>query len=171
MKQLKPLTISLFVILFLLTLFISPLKTIAQLSKEVIIDAIFLNNEQVILENEECKLDLKYNDVIKLVGRTAKNTTVSVTFAEEKYTGISDGMGNWMIIFSIPYIEDGKYEIIQESYDESYCKIELNNPEIDNTEGKEEKDNKSIYLIVILSILFLSFGSYIFLSKKKKHRK
>lgn len=170
MKQLKLLSIFSCLVVFSLVYFISPIKVNAQLSKEVMIDAIFLNNEQVILDNKDCKLELKYNDVIKLVGRASKKTTVSISFAGEKYSGVSDDMGNWMILFSIPYIEDGKYEIFQDGYDDSYCEITLRNPVIDDAKGNKRKSNNSIY-IVVLSILSLSFGSYIFLANKKKHRR
>lgn len=171
MKQLKPLSIPTHIFLFFLIIFVSPFKASAQSSTEVIIDSIYLNNEQVILEDEECKLDLKYNDVIKLVGRAPKNTPVSISFAQEKYSGVSDEMGNWMILFSIPYIEDGKYEIIQDGYEDSYCKITLKNLNTEMIEQNEGKINKSIYIVVLLSIVSLTFGSYIFLSKKKKHIK
>lgn len=170
MKQLKPLSISIFLFCFLI-FFISPFKIGAQSSKEVIIDMLFLNNKQVVLDNKECNLELKYNDVIKLVGRASKNTTVSLTFADEKYTGISDEMGNWMILFSIPYVEDGEYEITQEDSDESYCEITLNNSNTDKIEEGEEKDNRLVYIVILLSVILLSLGSYLFLSKKKKYKK
>lgn len=170
MKQLKHISIFAHLFIFILFIFISPLNIKAQSSKEVMIDAIYLNNKQVILDNKDCKLELKYNDVIKLVGRAGKNTNVSILFAGEKYSGVSDDMGNWMILFSIPYIEDGKYEIIQDGYDDSYCEITLRNPVIDDAKGNKRKSNNSIY-IVVLSILSLSFGSYIFLANKKKHRR
>ena len=172
MKPQKLLSIYFLISILSLVFFISPFKIIAQSNKEVIIDAIFLNNEQVILDNKECKLELKYNDVIKLVGRAPKNTSVSITFAGEKYTGISDEMGNWMILFSIPYIDDGKYEIIQDGSYESYCEVTLINVDTNSAEveNEDESDNSLIY-VVILCVVVLSLGSYIFLSKKKKDKK
>lgn len=169
MKQLKPLSISVYILLFFLICFVSPFKINAQSSKEVTIDAISLNNEQVIFDNKKCRLDLKYNDVIKLVGRAPINTSVSISFANDEYKSVSDEMGNWMILFSIPYIEDGKYEIVQEGSEDSYCEINLDNT--NKTEGEEERDNKSVYIITLLLVLSLFISSYVYLSKKKKYKK
>jgi hypothetical protein len=174
MKQLKLLSIFVFILFSFLIFFIFPLKTNAQSSEEVIIDAIFINNEQVVLDNKKCNLELKYDDVVKLAGRAPKDTTVSITFANEKYTGISDEMGNWMILFSIPNIDDGEYGIVQEGSDESYCEVTLSSTNTDKIEEvqeeEKENDNKVVYIVVLLVVLFLLLGSFIFLSKRKKDK-
>lgn len=170
MKPLKFLSIIASIMLLYITLLFTPLNLNAQSSKEIMIDSIYLNNELLLFDNDQCNLDLKYNDVIKLVGRATKGTNVSITFANDKYTSVTDEMGNWMILFSIPYIEDGKYQIIQESYEDSYCEISLNNKVVDETEKDEVKPFKSIYIISLISIVSISFGLYLFLSKKKKHK-
>ena len=135
--------------------------------KEFTVDSILINNEEINIE-DGCNLKLKYNDVIRIAGRNTPKSEVTLLFANQEYTTKTDDNGYWMILISVPYIEDGKYEIVQKENNKIYCNVTLKSPENEMNEETDNKKNAPIYIYVISAILFLSIGLYIFLSKKKQ---
>ncbi len=138
--------------------------------KEFTVDSILINNEEINIE-DGCNLKLKYNDVIRIAGRNTPKSEVTLLFANQEYTTKTDDNGYWMILISVPYIEDGKYEIVQKADNKIYCNVTLKSPENEMNEETDNKKNAPIYIYVISAILFLSIGLYIFLFRRKKQKK
>jgi len=138
--------------------------------KEFTVDSILINNEEINIK-DGCNLKLKYNDVIRITGKNTPKSEVTLLFANQEYTTKTDDNGYWMILISVPYIEDGKYEIVQKENNEIYCNVTLKSPENVMNEETDTKKNTPIYIYVIFAILFLSIGLYIFLFKRKKQEK
>ena len=70
---------------------------------------------------------MKYNDVIRIAGRNTPNEKVILLFADQEYATQTDKDGNWMILISIPYIEDGRYKITNNN--STVCEITLDEGE------------------------------------------
>lgn len=155
---------------FCTTFFFKSFDTLNAQEKDFTVDSILINNEEINIK-DGCDLKLKYNDVIRIAGRNTPKSEVTLLFANQKYTTKTDDNGYWMILISVPYIEDGKYEIVQKENNKIYCNVTLKSPENEMSEETDTKENTPIYIYVISAILFLSIGLYIFLSKKKKQRK
>jgi len=155
-------------ILLCLFLFFKLSNVYAQ-GKEFTVDSILINNEEINIK-DGCDLKLKYNDVIRITGRNTPKSEVTLLFADQEYTTQTDDNGYWMILISVPYIEDGKYKIVQEANNETYCNVTLKAPKSEMSEETDKKKNSSIYIYVISAVLFLSIGLYIFLLKRKKQK-
>lgn len=155
------------IISFCITFFFKSFDTLNAQEKDFTVDSIFINNEEINIK-DGCNLILKYNDVIRIAGRNTPKSEVTLLFANQEYTAKTDDNGYWMILISVPYIEDGKYGITQKANSEIYCNVTLKSTKSEMNEETDKKKNTPIYIYVISSILFLSIGLYIFLSKKKQ---
>jgi hypothetical protein len=168
MRKNKYLYIFTFILLCLFSFF--KLSNVYAQGKEFTVDSILINNEEINIK-DGCDLKLKYNDVIRITGRNTPKSEVTLLFADQEYTTQTDDNGYWMILISVPYIEDGKYEIVQKENNKIYCNVTLKSSENEMNEETDIKENTPIYIYVISAILFLSIGLYIFLFKRKKQRK
>lgn len=132
---------------------------------------ITINNETVSI-SEGCNLTLKPNDIVKISGVTEPNKLITVSLFNENYEVTSDVTGNWMFLYSIPYVEDGEYEIRgkQELNEDDYllCRITLN----ESTNNSENQTDKSSSLIPYLFIILIGIAVlvYIFLIIRKKSK-
>jgi len=135
--------------------------------KEFTVDSILINNEEINIE-DGCNLKLKYNDVIRIVGRNTPNEKVILLFADQEYVTQTDNDGNWMILISIPYVEDGRYKITNDN--STVCEITLDEGEkkqlVENSQ--QSKKNRNTILILLSSILVLSVLVYVTVLKRKK---
>jgi len=158
------------IISFCATFFFKSFDTLNAQEKDFTVDSIFINNEEINIK-DGCDLKLKYNDVIRIAGRNTPKSEVTLLFANQEYTAKTDDNGYWMILISVPYIEDGKYGITQKANSEIYCNVTLKSTKSEMNEETYNKGNSPIYIYVISAILFLSIGLYIFLFKRKKQKK
>ena len=168
MRKNKYLNIFTSVLLCLFSFFV--LSNVYAQRKEFTVDSILINNEEINIK-DGCNLKLKYNDVIRIAGRNTPKSEVTLLFANQEYTTKTDDNGYWMVLISVPYIEDGKYEIVQKENNKIYCNVTLKSSENEMNEETDIKENTPIYIYVISAILFLSIGLYIFLFKRKKQEK
>lgn len=159
-------------ILISFLLLIINFKIIYAQETKSIADSIFVNNEKIDITNG-CNLVLKYNDVIRLAGRSNKGAEkVVLSFADKEYSTISDYNKEWMILISIPNIENGKYKI--KNSDTVICEIELNTEQdkqqSDSTNNSQSNTNKNLLFYILIPILLLPLIVYIFLVIFKKNR-
>jgi len=139
----------------------------AQETKSVA-DSIFVNNEKIDITNG-CNLVLKYNDVIRLAGRSNKGAEkVVLSFADKEYSTISDYNREWMILISIPNIENGKYKIMNS--DTVICEVELNTEQDKQESDSQNSSNKKLAFYILIPTLLLPLIIYIFLVIFKKNR-
>ncbi len=133
--------------------------------------SVYVNNE-VKVSNNDCNLDLKSNDVLKIAGKYEPNKTIQITAFNQIYSEQTDEYGDWLFLFSVPYIDDGVYEIKggveQDKNNILLCNVTLN--QLNVTDNGEE-DNKSFlpYLFIIVPVV-IAISAYLFLIIKKKKR-
>ena len=130
-----------------------------------------INNEEINI-NDGCNLNLKYNDVIRLAGRTNPNSEVAVFFADQEYTAKSDNNGNWVILISVPYIKNGEYKLLNKADNVLICRIQLNiKSDVSSQNNNDSQDTKNNTLIyTITSIIVFSVVIYLY-SKNIKRKK
>ena len=158
--------VSVIIISFLL-LIINLKITSAQETKSIV-DSILVNNEKIDI-TDGCNLVLNYNDVIRLAGRTNKSTErVVLSFADNEYSTISDYNKEWMILISIPNIENGKYKI--KNSDTVICEVELNTEQDKQESDSQNSSNKKLAFYILIPTLLLPLIIYIFLVIFKKNR-
>ncbi len=157
-----------FIISILLFSFTTEIKA---LDNQNFIYSIFVNNERINTEND-CDLELVANDVVKVTGMAKPDDEVTIDFAQDQYSGEANEQGAWVILFSVPYLEDGDYNIKTNYPDKDgesiLCSVKINSPNID-----EDTSNKSfnstllyIFLGIIITSVIISV-SFIFKRKKK----
>ncbi len=153
------------IILCLFSFFI--LSNVYAQGKEFTVDSILINNKEINIK-DGCNLKLKYNDVIRIAGRNTPNEKVILLFADQEYATQTDNDGNWMILISIPYVEDGRYKITNDN--STVCEITLDEGEkkqlVENSQ--QSKKNRNTILILLSSILVLSVLVYVTVLKRKK---
>ncbi len=139
--------------------------------KDFTVDSILINNEEINI-NDGCNLNLKYNDVIRLAGRTNPNSEVAVFFADQEYTAKSDNNGNWVILISVPYIKNGEYKLLNKADNVLICRIQLNiKSDVSSQNNNDSQDTKNNTLIyTITSIIVFSVVIYLY-SKNIKRKK
>mgnify|MGYP001201318977 CR=1 FL=1 len=141
--------------------------TNAQETKSIV-DSILINNEKIDI-TDGCNLVLKYNDVIRLAGRSNKGAEkVVLSFADKEYSTISDYNREWMILISIPNIENGKYKIMNN--DTVICEVELNTEQDKQESDSQNSSNKKLAIYILIPIFLLPLIIYIFLVISKKNR-
>ena len=149
------------------------LSNIYAQQKEFIVDSILINNEEIDIKNG-CNLELKYNDVLRITGKDIPESEVTLLFADQEYTTVSDENGNWMILISIPYIEGGEYKLSKNT--EKICRINLNieeevlNQSINRQENNSNNTSFIIYLLLVILVLAFFLYFYLHILKKKKKR-
>lgn len=157
------------IIFFCITFFFKSFDTLNAQEKGFTVDSILINNEEINIK-DGCNLKLKYNDVIRITGRNTPKSEVTLLFANKEYTAKTDDNGYWMILISIPYIEDGRYKLTNDN--STVCEIRLNEEEerqlVENNQ-QSEKNNNTIF-ILLSSILVLSLLVYITVLKRNKKK-
>ncbi len=157
------------IISFCTTFFFKSFNTLNAQEKDFTVDSIFINNEEINIK-DECDLKLKYNDVIRITGRNTPKSEVTLLFANQEYTAKTDDNGYWMILISIPYIEDGRYKLTNNN--STLCEIRLNDEgerqQVENNQ-QSEKNNNTIF-ILLSSIFVLSLLVYITVLKRNKKK-
>lgn len=162
MRKNKYLYIFSSILLCLFSFFV--LSNVYAQGKEFTVDSILINNEEINIE-DGCNLKLKYNDVIRIAGRNTPNEKVVLLFADQEYATQTNNDGNWMILISIPYIDDGEYQV--KNKNTNICNITVGeaNNEDDNTDNIQIPN----YLILILlPCLIVTSLSFILFKKNKK---
>jgi len=157
------------IISFCTTFFFKSFNTLNAQEKDFTVDSILINNEEINI-TDGCNLKLKYNDVIRITGRNTPKSEVTLLFANQEYTAKTDDNGYWMILISIPYIEDGRYKLTNNN--STLCEIRLNDEgerqQVENNQ-QSEKNNNTIF-ILLSSIFVLSLLVYITVLKRNKKK-
>lgn len=132
---------------------------------------VYVNNE-VKISNSECNLDLKSNDVLKIIGKYKPNKTIQITAFNKIYSEQTDEYGDWIFLFSVPYTDDGVYEIKgeveQDKNDILLCNVTLNQLDV-NSNGEDDSKSFLPFLFIIVPVV-IAISAYLFLIIKKKKR-
>ena len=130
---------------------------------------IYINN-QVVTDIKECNINLKPNDVLKVVGKNSPNRVIEISIFNEIYKRQTDENGDWLLLLSVPYIDNGSYTLdvkLDSSSDNvNICEINITEESLDSNETvKEESNNISTILIISSLIIVLSLISFFILRK------
>lgn len=129
-------------------------------------------NNKTVSVSDGCELPLKPNDVVKISGVSQPNKVITISLFNESYEVNTNESGNWILLYSIPYVEDGEYEIRgkQDLNENDYllCRIILN----ESTNNSENQTDKSSSFIPYLFIIPIGIAVlvYIFLIIRKKSK-
>lgn len=115
--------------------------------------SIYVNN-QVASSNNECNLDLKPNDVIKIIGSYQPNQVIEITAFNQTFKQQTNENGDLLLLFSIPFVDYGSYKIETKlEKDENLillCNVKISKETKNEDNIKTSKNNSKYYLLLLL---------------------